>query len=264
MNKKEFTTIGVTPETKNLLSMLQKGRTFEELLNKMANYFIKSELDVFSLRPYAEETILKELQTIKKEQDRTIKIIKAQEKDYKALFASKNDLQNIKINNTRSEIITIEDLQNNGMTQEELLSLIDAANENNRVIAHQEKQIEELEKKLAFQVEGAQNISFSNIPNKETEMEENLIQMSFSEAIRELIKYERIKPSEQREYDKDLFEKMKVVLDASVQIENGEIQEAYRGFISTLEYFDMIKVYWTDDITTEPYLKAKNHLLSLL
>lgn len=256
--------IKFSDETYNLLVLLKKEESFESLLNKMANYFIKSELDVFNLRPYAEETILKELQTIKKEQDRTIKIIKAQEKDYKALFASKNDLQNIKINNTRSDIITIEDLQNNGMTQDELLSLIDAANENNRVIAHQEKQIEELERKLTFQVEGAQNISSSNIPNKETEMEENLIQMSFSEAIRELIKHERIKPSEQREYDKDLFEKMKVVLEASVQIENEEIQEAYSKFISTLEYFDMIKVYWTDDITTEPYLKAKNHLLSLL
>ncbi|MDR2878830.1 MAG: hypothetical protein LBV03_02845 [Fusobacteriales bacterium] len=230
----------------------------------MANYFIKSELDVFNLRPYAEETILKELQMIKKEQERTIKIIKAQEKDYKALFASKNDLKNIKINNDRSEIITVEDLQNNGMTQEELLSLIDAANENNRVIDHQKKQIEELERKLASEVEGSQNISSINISNERAEIEESLIQMSFSESIRELIKYERVKPSEQREYDKDIFEKMKVVLEASVQIENEEIQEAYSKFISTLEYFDMIKVYWTDDITTEPYLKAKNHLLSLL
>lgn len=264
MNKKEFTSIGLTPETKNLLSLLQKGRTFEELLNKMAHYFIKSELDVFSLRPYAEETLLKELQTIKKEQERTIKIIKAQEKDYKSLFASKNDLQHIKINNDRSEIITVEDLQNNGMTQEELLSLIDAANENNRVISLQEKRIEELEQKLAIKGNQIPNISSPNIPNKETETEENLIQMSFTEAIRELIKYERIKPSEQREYDKDIFEKTKVVLDASVQIENEEIQEAYDKFISTLEYFDMIKVYWTDDITTEPYIKSKNHLLSLL
>lgn len=256
--------IKFSDETYNLLVLLKKEESFESLLNKMANYFIKSELDVFNLRPYAEETILKELQTIKKEQERTIKIIKAQEKDYKALFASKNDLQNIKINNTRSEIITIEDLQNNGMTQEELLSLIDAANENNLVISEKNKRIEELEKKIASSVDKEYKISSTNISNKEAAIEENLIQMSFSEAIRELIKHERIKPSEQREYDKDLFEKMKVVLEASVQIENEEIQEAYREFISTLEYFDMIKVYWTDDITTEPYLKAKNHLLSLL
>jgi predicted CopG family antitoxin len=256
--------IKFSDETYNLLVLLKKEESFESLLNKMANYFIKSELDVFNLRPYAEETILKELQTIKKEQERTIKIIKAQEKDYKALFASKNDLQNIKVSNDRSEIITIEDLQNNGMTQDELLSLIDAANENNRVIARQKIQIEELEKKLASRLDDKQNTSSTHVSEEQAELEDSLIQMSFSEAIRELIKHERTKPSEQREYDKEIFEKMKVVLDASVQIENDNIQEAYKAFISTLEYFDMIKVYWTDDITTEPYLKAKNHLLSLL
>jgi hypothetical protein len=46
-------------ETYNLLVLLKKERSFEALLNKMANYFIKSELDVFNLRPYSEEAILK-------------------------------------------------------------------------------------------------------------------------------------------------------------------------------------------------------------
>ena len=38
-------------ETYNLLVLLKKERSIEALLNKMANYFIKSELDVFNLRP---------------------------------------------------------------------------------------------------------------------------------------------------------------------------------------------------------------------
>ncbi len=256
--------IKFSDETYNLLVLLKKEQSFEALLNKMANYFIKSELDVFNLRPYSEDAILKELQTIKKEQERTIKIVKAQEKDYKALFASKNDLQNISINQNKKEIITLEDLQNNGMTQDELLSLIDAATENNLEIEKRDKRIEELEKKLALRVDNNKNISSTIDATEQTNIEDELIQMSFTEAFKELIKHERIKPSDQREYDKEIFEKMKIVLDSSVQIENEEIQKAYINFISTLEYFDMIKVYWTDDITTEKYLKAKNHLLSLL
>lgn len=250
-------------ETYNLLVLLKKERSFEALLNKMANYFIKSELDVFNLRPYSEDAILKELQTIRKEQDRTIKIIKAQEKDYKALFASKNDLQNITIDKKR-DIITIEDLLQNGMTQEELLSIIDSANENNSIILRQEKRIEELEKKLASKSNIVSNISSDDDTNSNNTYDDELIEMSFSEAFKELIKHENIKPSEQREYNKDIFEKMKIVLDNSVNIESEEIQEAYNLFMSTLEYFDMIKVYWTDDITTDNYIKAKNHLLSLL
>lgn len=250
-------------ETYNLLVLLKKERSFEALLNKMANYFIKSELDVFNLRPYSEDAILKELQTIRKEQERTIKIVKAQEKDYKALFASKNDLQNITIDKKR-DIITIEDLLQNGMTQEELLSIIDSANENNSIILRQEKRIEELEKKLALKSNNVSNISSNDDTNSNNTYDDELIEMSFSEAFKELIKHENIKPSEQREYNKDIFEKMKIVLDNSVNIESEEIQEAYNLFMSTLEYFDMIKVYWTDDITTDNYIKAKNHLLSLL
>ena len=250
-------------ETYNLLVLLKKERSFEALLNKMANYFIKSELDVFNLRPYSEDAILKELQTIRKEQERTIKIVKAQEKDYKALFASKNDLQNITIDKKR-DIITIEDLLQNGMTQEELLSIIDSANENNSIIIKQEKRIEELEKKLALKSNSVSNISSNDDTNSNNTYDDELIEMSFSEAFKELIKHENIKPSEQREYNKDIFEKMKIVLDNSVNIESEEIQEAYNLFMSTLEYFDMIKVYWTDDITTDNYIKAKNHLLSLL
>ena len=250
-------------ETYNLLVLLKKERSFEALLNKMANYFIKSELDVFNLRPYSEDAILKELQTIRKEQERTIKIVKAQEKDYKALFASKNDLQNITIDKKR-DIITIEDLLQNGMTQEELLSIIDSANENNSIILRQEKRIEELEKKLALKSNSVSNISSNDDTNSNNTYDDELIEMSFSEAFKELIKHENIKPSEQREYNKDIFEKMKIVLDNSVNIESEEIQEAYNLFMSTLEYFDMIKVYWTDDITTDNYIKAKNHLLSLL
>lgn len=250
-------------ETYNLLVLLKKERSFEALLNKMANYFIKSELDVFNLRPYSEDAILKELQTIRKEQERTIKIVKAQEKDYKALFASKNDLQNITIDKKR-DIITIEDLLQNGMTQEELLSIIDSANENNSIIIKQEKRIEELEKKLALKSNSVSNISSNDDTNSNNTYDDELIEMSFSEAFKELIKYENVKPSEQREYNKDIFEKMKIVLDNSVNIESEEIQEAYNLFMSTLEYFDMIKVYWTDDITTDNYIKAKNHLLSLL
>ena len=253
-------------ETYNLLVLLKKERSFEALLNKMANYFIKSELDVFNLRPYSEDAILKELQTIRKEQERTIKIVKAQEKDYKALFASKNDLQNITIDKKR-DIITIEDLLQNGMTQEELLSIIDSANENNSIILRQEKRIEELEKKLASKSNSVPNISSdddTNSNNTVDTVDDELIEMSFSEAFKELIKHENIKPSEQREYNKDIFEKMKIVLDNSVNIESEEIQEAYSLFMSTLDYFDMIKVYWTDDITTDNYIKAKNHLLSLL
>ncbi len=229
----------------------------------MANYFIKSELDVFNLRPYSEDAILKELQSIRNEQARTIKIVKAQEKDYKALFASKNDLQNITIDKKR-DIITIEDLLQNGMTQEELLSIIDSANENNSIILRQEKRIEELEKKLALKSNSVSNISSNDDTNSNNTYDDELIEMSFSEAFKELIKHENIKPSEQREYNKDIFEKMKIVLDNSVNIESEEIQEAYNLFMSTLEYFDMIKVYWTDDITTDNYIKAKNHLLSLL
>ena len=151
-------------ETYNLLVLLKKERSFEALLNKMANYFIKSELDVFNLRPYSEDAILKELQSIRNEQARTIKIVKAQEKDYKALFASKNDLQNITIDKKR-DIITIEDLLQNGMTQEELLSIIDSANENNSIILRQEKRIEELEKKLALKSNSVSNISSNDDTN---------------------------------------------------------------------------------------------------
>ena len=242
-------------ETYNLLVLLKKERSFEALLNKMANYFIKSELDVFNLRPYSEDAILKELQSIRNEQARTIKIVKAQEKDYKALFASKNDLQNITIDKKR-DIITIEDLLQNGMTQEELLSIIDSANENNSIILRQEKRIEELEKKLALKSNSVSNISSNDDTNSNNTYDDELIEMSFSEAFKELIKHENIKPSEQREYNKDIFEKMKIVLDNSVNIESEEIQEAYNLFMSTLEYFDMIKVYWTDDITTDNYIKA--------
>lgn len=250
-------------ETYNLLVLLKKERSFEALLNKMANYFIKSELDVFNLRPYSEEAILKELQKIKDDQDRMIKILKAQERDYKGLFASKNDLQNITINK-KSEIITIEDLQQNGMTQDELLDLIDSANSNNLELEKKNLRIEELEKKLASQADKVSNISSDNSIDNHANIDDELIQMSFSEAFKELMKYERIKPSDQREFDKDIFEKMKIILDSSVKIENEEIQEAYNLFMSTLEYFDMIKVYWTDDITTDNYIKSRNHLLSLL
>lgn len=205
-------------ETYNLLVLLKKERSFEALLNKMANYFIKSELDVFNLRPYSEDAILKELQSIRNEQARTIKIVKAQEKDYKALFASKNDLQNITIDKKR-DIITIEDLLQNGMTQEELLSIIDSANENNSIILRQEKRIEELEKKLALKSNSVSNISSNDDTNSNNTYDDELIEMSFSEAFKELIKHENIKPSEQREYNKDIFEKMKIVLDNSVNIE---------------------------------------------
>ena len=182
-------------ETYNLLVLLKKDRSFEALLNKMANYFIKSELDVFNLRPYSEEAILKELQKIKDDQDRMIKILKAQERDYKGLFASKNDLQNITINK-KSEIITIEDLQQNGMTQDELLDLIDSANSNNLELEKKNLRIEELEKKLASQADKVSNISSDNSIDNHANIDDELIQMSFSEAFKELMKYERIKPSD--------------------------------------------------------------------
>ena len=150
------------------------------------------------------------------------------------------------------------------MTQDELLDLIDSANSNNLELEKKNLRIEELEKKLASQADKVSNISSDNSIDNHANIDDELIQMSFSEAFKELMKYERIKPSDQREFDKDIFEKMKIILDSSVKIENEEIQEAYNLFMSTLEYFDMIKVYWTDDITTDNYIKSRNHLLSLL
>lgn len=99
------------------------------------------------------------------------------------------------------------------MTQEELLSIIDSANENNSIILRQEKRIEELEKKLALKSNSVSNISSNDDTNSNNTYDDELIEMSFSEAFKELIKHENIKPSEQREYNKDIFEKMKIVLD---------------------------------------------------